>query len=62
MTDYYIMCNCAESEGNIHLVAPQIKSKFQKYTDLIIDLFENREYLIFIGINLFTNLFHRLRD
>lgn len=56
------MCNCAESEGNIHLVAPQIKSKFQKYTDLIIDLFENREYLIFIGINLFTNLFHRLRD
>ncbi|CAB4416094.1 unnamed protein product [Rhizophagus irregularis] len=62
MTDYYIMCNCAESEGSIHLVAPQIKSKFQKYTDLIIDLFENREYLIFIGINLFTNFFRRLRD
>ena len=52
------MCNCAESEGSIYLLASQTpstnKSELQKYTDLIVDFFESREYLIFIGITLFV--------
>ncbi|PKK69211.1 hypothetical protein RhiirC2_510570 [Rhizophagus irregularis] len=60
MDEYFIMCNCAESEGSIHLEAPQTKSRLQEYTDLIVDFFGNREYLIFISVNLFANFFRRL--
>ncbi|CAG8697037.1 21610_t:CDS:2, partial [Rhizophagus irregularis] len=60
MDEYFIMCNCAESEGSIHLEAPQTKSRLQEYTDLIVDFFGNREYLIFISVNLFANFFRKL--
>jgi hypothetical protein len=41
MTEYFIMCNCAESEGSIHLVVPQTTQGLQKkFTDLIVDFFE----------------------
>ncbi|PKC76227.1 hypothetical protein RhiirA1_528145 [Rhizophagus irregularis] len=60
MDEYFIMCNCAESKGSIYLEAPQTKSRLQEYTDLIVDFFGNREYLIFISVNLFANFFRKL--